>query len=580
MGPASAVKIYKKYGSAAIDIIKQNPYTLCGAVSGISFEKADEIAKALGLPHDSEERIKAGLEHILKQNAASAGHVYLPREDLMRMAVSLLDVGEEAVSRVCSDQVRDNLLKEVRIRKTACIYQRRLYDAEMLIAQKLCQLQKACPAYDMGNIEGFIKRIEAENGIAYAPMQKRAIAAMLKNGVMVLTGGPGTGKTTIIKALIRVFDSIGMNIALAAPTGRRAKRMSEATQMEPEPSTACWRLIFQSPTTLHSGRNESNYLDENVFIIDETSMIDTEIMCALLKAIKPGLQAFADRRRDQLPSVGPGNVLNDIIDADLFETIRLTEVFRQASESMIVTNAHLINSGELPELESKNSDFFFLTRANDDDIAKTIASLCVNRLPKTYGPDILKGIQVISPSKKGAAGTGMLNALLQRALNPAGPDKREKKAGGVTLREGDKIMQIRNNYDIEWKKGNVQGVGIFNGDIGTVKTINSNAEQVIVDFDGREAVYDFTQLDELEHAYAITVHKSQGSEYPTVIIPIFDYTPRLLTRNLLYTAVTRAQHMAILVGRPDVVAGMVNNNLRANRFTGLSYILKKYGAVL
>ncbi|MCI8589601.1 MAG: ATP-dependent RecD-like DNA helicase [Clostridiales bacterium] len=580
MGPASAIKVYKKYGSAAIDIIKQNPYILCDSITGIGFEKADQIAKALGLAHDSEERIKAGLIHVLKQNALSGGHVYLPRETLLQAACGLLDVSEEQISRTCDTQAEENMLKEVRINKTACVYLRQLYDAEMFIAEKLCRLQKNCPAYDMGNIEHFITRIEAENGIAYAPMQKKAITSMLKNGVMILTGGPGTGKTTIIRALIRVFDSIGMNIALAAPTGRAAKRMSEATQMEAKTIHRLLEIDFSTENNASFRRNENNYLDENVFIIDETSMIDTEIMCALLKAIKPGARLLLIGDCDQLPSVGPGQVLNDIINADLFETIRLTEVFRQASESMIVTNAHLINSGELPELECKNSDFFFLTRPNDNDIAKTIASLCANRLPKSYGPGIIKGLQVISPSKKGPAGTAMLNQLLQSVLNPGASQKREKKAGGITLREGDKVMQIRNNYDIQWKKGTVEGVGIYNGDIGVLQTINSNAEQVTVDFDGRVAVYDFTQLDELEHAYAITVHKSQGSEYPTVIIPIFDYTPRLLTRNLLYTAVTRAQQMVILVGRPDVVAGMVNNNLRANRYTGLRYILKKYGELL
>ncbi len=410
-------------------------------------------------------------------------------------------------------------------------------------------------------------------------MQKKAITCAMKNGVMILTGGPGTGKTTIIKALIRIFEAIGYAVALAAPTGRAAKRMSEATSREAKTIHRLLEITFSDADEPRFSRDESNCLDEDIFIIDEASMIDTMLMSSLVKAIKPGSRLLLIGDSDQLPSVGAGNVLSDIIKSEVFETVKLHEVFRQASESLIVTNAHAINNGECPYLEAKDRDFFFISRPNEKEVASTVASLYSVRLPRTYGTSILDGLQVISPSKKGVAGTVSLNAALQKILNPPAKGKIEKKVNSLILREGDKVMQIKNNYDIHWEKGRTEGVGIFNGDIGRIVSINPSAQTLTVDFDGRIAAYDFTQLEELDHAYAVTVHKAQGSEYPTVIIPIFDYTPRLLTRNLLYTAITRAQNMVILVGRADIIAGMVNNNRQTKRYTGLCHILKKYGAL-
>lgn len=449
----------------------------------------------------------------------------------------------------------------------------------MTIAQRLDLLQKVCPPIDLENAEHFILKIEMENGIEYAPMQKKSILCSMKNGVMVLTGGPGTGKTTIIKALIRIYESIGYSVALAAPTGRAAKRMSEATSREAKTIHRLLEITFSDGDEPRFSRDETNYLDEDIFIIDEASMIDTMLMASLAKAIKPGSRLLLIGDSDQLPSVGAGNVLSDIIASETFETVKLREVFRQASESLIVTNAHSINSGEYPYLESKDKDFFFISRNNEKEVAQTVASLYASRLPKTYGPSILEGLQVISPSKKGMAGTVALNTLLQGIMNPPGNGKLEKRVNALILREGDKVMQIKNNYDIYWQKGNTEGQGIFNGDIGKITRLNPSAETLTVDFDGRIATYDFTQLEELDHAYAVTVHKAQGSEYPTVIIPLFDYTPRLLTRNLLYTAITRAQQMVILVGRADIVAGMVDNNRQTKRYTGLCHILKKFGAL-
>ncbi len=575
MGATSAVRVYKAFGSAAIDIIKQNPYILCERIRGIGFDRADRIARSLGLAQNHPERIRAGVIHTMKYNAVSNGHVYLPRDKMLAVAAELLEVSAAEAAEACDALVADGQLWQVHMGGRECVYLKNYYEAETTIASKLDLLQKVCPPMDAGNIARFIERMEAEYGLRYAPMQKRAITCALQNGVMILTGGPGTGKTTIIRALIRVFGSLGLDIALAAPTGRAAKRMSEATRYEAKTIHRLLEIDFSSEDDPHFRRNENNLLDEDVFIIDETSMIDTEIMAALLKAIKPGARLLLIGDSDQLPSVGPGNVLRDLIRSDVFATIELKEVFRQASESLIITNAHSINAGEYPELESKNSDFFFVPRQSDEQIAQTVASLCAVRLPRTYGKEILSGIQVITPSRKGAAGTVALNALLQKTLNPPGKDKRERRFGPVILREGDKIMQIRNNYDIEWQKGGVKGNGIFNGDIGVIRAINLSAEEVTVDFDGRIAAYDFTQLEELEHAYAVTVHKSQGSEYPTVILPIYPFTPRLLTRNLLYTAVTRAQNMVILVGRADVVAGMVDNNRQTKRYTGLCHILRQ-----
>ena len=578
-GPSTAVKIYKRYGSAAIDLIKQNPYRLCEDINGIGFEKADRIAKTLGMPQNSPERIKAGIIHTMKHNAVSNGHVYLPRDKMLAVAGELLDVSEEESRSACNSLIEEEKLKEVRISGRKCLYLRSYYDAEMTIAARLDLLQRVCPPVDVENISRFIEKIELESGIEYAPMQKKSITCAMKNGVMVLTGGPGTGKTTIIKALIRIYESIGYAVALAAPTGRAAKRMSEATSREAKTIHRLLEITFTDTDEPRFSRDENNYLDEDIFIIDEASMIDTMLMASLVKAIKPGSRLLLIGDSDQLPSVGAGNVLSDIINSEVFETVKLREVFRQASESLIVTNAHAINNGECPYLESKNKDFFFISRPNEKEVASTIASLYAVRLPKTYGPSILDGLQVISPSKKGVAGTVSLNATLQKIMNPPAQGKIEKKVNSLILREGDKVMQIKNNYDIHWEKGNSEGVGIFNGDIGRIVSINPSAQTVKVDFDGRLAAYDFTQLEELDHAYAVTVHKAQGSEYPTVIIPIFDYTPRLLTRNLLYTAITRAQEMVILVGRADIIAGMVNNNRQTKRYTGLCHILKKYGAL-
>ncbi len=575
-GPATAVRIYKKWGGSAVDIIRENPYSLCDDIYGVGFERADKIAASMGVDKNSLYRIKAGIKYLITYNASHNGHVYIPENRLIRLAMEMLDISsemaEDAVNKLCDE----NKVKRVKRDGNNAVYAKNYYEAEVYAAQKLDLLDRLCPKLDMDDIERFISLIELESGMNYAAMQKRAIISAVNNGVMVLTGGPGTGKTTVIKAVMRVFDRLDTEIALAAPTGRAAKRMSVATSREAKTIHRLLEMEFADDTWPRFKRNADNTLDERVIIIDETSMVDILLIASLLKAIKPGARLILIGDSDQLPSVGAGNVLHDIIASERFNTIRLKEIFRQASESLIITNAHAINTGEYPELDNKDTDFFFLPRENDSDIARTVTDLCLNRLPKTYGEKIRSNLQIITPSRKGGAGTSMLNNMLQEALNPPSPKKRERKTRDIILREGDKVMQIKNNYNITWQKDETEGIGIFNGDIGIILRINYEDETLQINFDERIAVYEFSLLDELEHAYAITVHKSQGSEYPVVIIPMYGFAPQLMTRKLLYTAVTRAQEKVIMVGRRDVVAAMVDNNRPEKRYSGLSELIRSY----
>ncbi len=430
-------------------------------------------------------------------------------------------------------------------------------------------LDRSCVRVENTDIGGFIEREERLHKISYADLQKEAIAGALENGVTVLTGGPGTGKTTVVRALLRIFDSIGLRVALAAPTGRAAKRLSEATSVEAKTVHRLLEMSFQEGKQPTFARNERDQLEEDVIIVDESSMMDAPLCASLLMAIKPGARLVLIGDADQLPSVGAGNVLRDIIASGRFATVALTEIFRQAQDSLIVTNAHAINRGEMPCLDAKNNDFFFLPRGSDREIAATVADLCRNRLPRAYGTEIVGNIQVVSPSRKGEAGTENLNRLLQEALNPKGKGKREHKVREMIFREGDRVMQIRNNYDLAFERGEEVGYGVFNGDIGMIEAIDVGGGSLCVAFDDRHVTYDFSMLDELELAYAVTVHKSQGSEYPVVILPLCSAPPMLLARNLLYTAVTRARRMVILVGREEIAAQMVANNRQAERYTGL-----------
>ena len=568
-GPALTMRIYKKWGSSAVDVARSNPYRLCDEIYGIGFERADKMAEELGVDRKSKERVMSGVHYVVRHNEMQNGHVCLPREKLAASCAKLLEVDESLADESISDLMKQGTLKYTVVDDVQYVYSLGSYENEKYIASKLVFTDKLCPSVNFEDIERFIMKEEGACGIEYASLQKKAIELALKNGVMILTGGPGTGKTTVVRALIDIFSSMGMKIALTAPTGRAAKRLSESTLHEAKTIHRTLEMTYENDNEAVFNRDENNCLDENVIIIDEASMIDNSLMASLLKAVKPGARIIIIGDADQLPSVGAGNVLRDLVDSDRFATVRLTEIFRQAQKSLIITNAHAINEGQLPNLTVKDNDFFFLRRGSDAEIASTVVDLWKNRLPKTYGKETVNNIQVITPSRRGEAGTDNLNSLLQANLNPPERSKKEYKFRDKVFREGDRVMQVRNNYDIEWEKSDGNGFGVFNGDIGTVKNIDYADQCMEVSFDDKLARYDFSMLDELEHAYAVTVHKSQGSEYPIVIIPMYAAPPMLRTRNLLYTAVTRAQSMVILVGREDIISDMVGNNRQSMRYTGL-----------
>ncbi len=578
-GAAMTVRIYKQFGGSAVDIAKNDPYRLCDEVEGIGFERADQMAMSLGMDPTAPSRLGSGVRYLLTSNAAQNGHTCLPREKLIEAAARLLHADISLIRAAVEAQIAAGSLVSRKLCGEEYVFDAASDRHEQYIAERLRLLDKLCPAVDMGDIDLFIAREERTQGMIYAAGQKRAISDALSHGVMILTGGPGTGKTTVVHALLSVFRSMDMAVALAAPTGRAAKRLSESTAMEARTIHRLLEMEFEEGSG-HGRfrRNEQALLDEAVIIVDEASMVDTALMCSLCKAIKPGARLILIGDADQLPSVGAGRVLNDLIDSGCFATVRLDEIFRQARESLIVTNAHAINEGQYPNLGVKNNDFFYLYRRTDREIAETIVELCKTRLPRTYGKATEGGIQVITPSRKGEAGTETLNRLLQASLNPPERGKKELKYRETVFRVGDRVMQTKNNYDIEWETGNdydqTIGTGVFNGDIGTVVFIDTAEGEMVIRFDDKEATYTGDMLDELEHAWAVTVHKSQGSEYPFVIIPMYAAPPLLLTRNLLYTAVTRAQRMVILVGREDIVRTMVNNDRQSLRYTGLSMRLR------
>ena len=575
-GAALTMRIYKRWGSSSVDAVKSNPYLLCEEVDGIGFEKADNIAQSLGFGKDSGERVRSGIIYMMKYRIAKDGHVCLPEEKLIPAASKLLEVPVEYISENISDLIKQDKLRRVTYDGIKFIYDKDFYECEKYIASKLLSIDKNCISVDSRDAESFIRREERRSGMEYAPMQKGAISASLQSGVMILTGGPGTGKTTVVKALIGIFESMDFDVALAAPTGRAANRMSEATSREAKTIHRLLEMDYSNGENAKFNRDENNLLDEDVIIIDEASMVDQMLMTSLLKAIKTGARLIIIGDSDQLPSVGAGNVLRDIIDSERFSTIKLSEIFRQAKQSLIIMNAHSINEGKMPDLDVKDRDFFFLPRKSDADSAFTVCDLYKNRLPKSYGEDTVNNIQVISPSRKGEAGTENLNIILQNALNPSVFGKKEYRYRQIVFREGDRVMQTRNNYDIEWERdGEKRGRGIFNGDIGVIRSIDFSQQCMEIIFDDRTVKYDFSVLDELEHAYAVTVHKSQGSEYPIVIIPVCRAPEVLLTRNMLYTAVTRAAKMVILVGMKNIVEKMVGNNRQSMRYTGLSKLLEE-----
>ena len=538
----------------------------------IGFERADALAAGIGMQNDNFDRIMSGIHYVLQKNAAQNGHVCLPRQKLCESASELLGVDLDSCDKGISELLRLEKLKYILDDSTQLIFTKRDFDDEKYIAQKLVLLDKICASVDIRDIDRFIDGEESRLGIKYASLQKEAIRNALRYGVMILTGGPGTGKTTVVRALMRIFERMDFSVALCAPTGRAAKRLSEATSCEAKTIHRLLEMGYESDGRATFKRDEYDLLDEDVIIVDEASMVDNSLMCALLKAIKSGARIIIIGDSDQLPSVGAGNVLRDIIESDRFSTVCLTEIFRQAEQSLIIRNAHAINKGVMPELAIKDNDFFYLRRGDDRQIAMTVIELCRDRLPKAYGDMAKNGLQVICASRKGEAGTENLNIILQNALNPAHRAKREYKFRERIFREGDRVMQTRNNYDLCWERtvDGKEGNGVFNGDIGTVASIEAADGYMEIIFDDRRVLYDLSLLDDIEHAYAITVHKSQGSEYPIVVMPMCTAAYMLHTRNLLYTAVTRAQKMVVLVGREDIISEMVNNNHQTLRYTGLA----------
>jgi len=575
-GPNTSVKIYKKWGAAAVDVIRANPYRLCSEINGIGFEKADTVATAVGYSRDSIERVKSGVKYILSLNGQRNGHTAIPRDKLAAVSAQLLCVDLSLAAEVTDGMIADGELITLSSGEgEPLVFTARSYRAEKYSSDKLSLLARLNRPVDENEIRLLIEKIEIGENIRYADKQREAISCALSEGVFILTGGPGTGKTTVVKALISIFSDMGMRVALTAPTGRAAKRMSEATSEEAKTIHRLLEMNYSDEEEPRFMRGENNLLEEDVIIVDEVSMIDVFLLEALLRAVKNGAKVVLIGDSDQLPSVGAGNVLSDLIASGKFKTVRLDEIFRQEDNSLIVYNAHRINRGEYPETGDKSGDFFLLRRYKDSDVAATVVDLCVNRLPKKYGEDVFSRIQVISPSRKGEAGTENLNSLIQAAVNPPSERKPEKNLYNRVFRVGDRVMQTRNDYDLEWEKDGRRGAGIFNGDIGIIEDMDYIDEAILINFDGRYVTYDFSQTDELDHAYAMTVHKSQGSEYPIVIIPMGSFAPQLKSRNLLYTAVTRAKEMVIIVGDPEVAKEMVDNDRHAKRYTGLELLLRE-----
>lgn len=584
-----SVKIYRKYGEEIYRVIKENPYRLADDMEGVGFRTADEIAKRVGIREDSDFRIRSGILYALLQGAAE-GHTCLPRHVLLSKTAELLGgVPLEAVEKHLMDLSIDRRLVQKLLpgadgREEPFIYASSYYHGELAVAAMLHQLKLSQEVME-SELQTRIGRVEKQAAIALDEHQREAVAAAVRNGLLILTGGPGTGKTTTINAMIKYFEMEGLDIFLAAPTGRAAKRMTEATGCEAQtihrmlelsggPENASGRAMF--------ARNEENPLEADVIIIDEMSMVDIHLMQALLKAVIPGTRLILVGDVNQLPSVGPGRVLQDLIGSKAFPVVRLTRIFRQAAQSDIIVNAHKINRGEQVALDNKSRDFFFLRRQDPNLILRVVLALVQEKMPR-YVHAQISDIQVLTPMRKGALGVENLNQVLQRYLNPPSKDKEEKEHGRGIFRVGDKVMQIRNNYQLEWEIRNRfgiavdRGLGVFNGDMGLIRSINSFAEELTVEFDeGRMISYPFKQLDELELAYAITVHKSQGSEYPAVVIPLLSGPRPLMNRNLLYTAVTRARSCVTLVGSAEIFQMMVENETEQKRYTGLAEIIKSY----
>ena len=571
ISPAVAMQVWRRFDVSSISTVKENPYILCDEEIGVDFEQADAIRADLGIDSKSLSRVVAGIIYVLRENSFS-GHTCLPADRLEECACQFLGIDDVLFYDGISSGLEKNLLKALEIAQKQYIYLTEYYVAEKYIAKKLAEMMKLSPP-NLKDYSDEIEGVEFTENITYETLQKAAINGCLGNKVFILTGGPGTGKTTTLNGVIRLFKSKKKVLALCAPTGRAAKRMSDLTGEEAKTIHRLLEVDFSKTDRLAFKRNERNPLRADVIIVDEMSMVDALLFESLLRAIKQGASLIMVGDSNQLPSVGAGNILRDIISSGEIPSVELKEIFRQAAESLIITNAHRIVKGELPELDERKNDFFFMECDNEDDIPRLIISLAKTRLPNTYGYSPIDDIQILTPTRIGSVGTRELNSALQLALNPPDRNKREIRFFDVIYLVGDKVMQIQNNHDIEWQRGGEYGRGVFNGDIGIITDIDRYSGNLTVNFDGRIAAITPDMLKKLDHAYAVTIHKSQGSEYNVVILPLTSVSRNLLYRNLLYTGVTRAKNILILIGKRSQVKLMVENNRKMLRYSCVKPLL-------
>ncbi|MCR5042512.1 MAG: ATP-dependent RecD-like DNA helicase [Clostridia bacterium] len=577
---AESTKVYNVLGSGAAMNVRMNPYILCGLVPGLDFTRAEKIASALEEPVEADKRNFAGVGYIIRHNLWTRGHTCIPADRLAAPASALLGLDESSAYELFDRMICDRALEAFDIGERRFLTLPDVYAAEKNIADRMAEILRY-PPFELQTLERDIDRIEEKTGVIFEKKQREAIKTAVTKGLLILTGGPGTGKTTTVKGIIELYEGMRFSIQLAAPTGRAAKRLTEITGREAKTIHRLLEAEFDGNDRTTFRRNAGNKLEANAIILDELSMVDVFLFSAFLDALPKGCRLIMVGDSDQLPPVGPGNVLKDLIASEKIPTVALTEIFRQAKKSLIVTNAHRIIRGEQPVLDVTDKDFFFLERDNAEQTAQTVCDLVSRRLPAAYGVDPVTDVQVLCPSKKGVCGTVNLNNRLQELINPRDKTKNEYKSGIRVFRDGDKLMQTKNDYEIEWKRAREgghgrpeEGAGVYNGDIGILRRVSPSATELKIDFDGRISDYPASLAGELDHAYAVTVHKSQGSEFRFVILPVFDAAPQLMYRNLLYTAVTRARDMLIIVGSRSQLQKMIDNNKTSKRFSALADFLR------